>query len=189
VSHFASAACRTAVRKVVNAMARRLGPEELEVLYARFAPVVHRRARMLLGRDADAWDVVQEVFERMLSAGAIREEASPMAYVYRVATNLSLNHLRARRIRERASPPEEEPSLPPADCESAQLLRTILEGLSPRQQEVAVLHFMDGMTQEEIATTLAVSRKTIVRDVAFIRERAAALSGESPARARSGSDG
>ncbi len=161
-------------------MARRLGPEELGLLYARFAPVVHRRARALLGRDADAWDVVQEVFERMLTAGAIlREEASPMTYVYRVATNVSLNHLRSRRVRERPESPAEEPSIPPADCESAQTLRALLASLGVRQQEVAVLHFLDGMTQEEIASTLGVSRKTVVRDVAFIRERAA----------RSGNDG
>lgn len=171
-------------------MARRLGPEELGVLYARFAPIVHRRALLLVGRDADAWDVVQEVFERMLSMGVVlRGQASPMTYVYRVATNVSLNHLRARRVREADGPSNEEPSLQPADCESAQFLRALLSELDARQQEVAVLHFMDGMTQDEIASTLGVSRKTVVRAVAAIRGRAEAMNREGAAATRSASDG
>ena len=55
--------------------------DEVQRLYAQFAPVVFRRARVLLARDADAWDVVQEVFERMLTHGAgFRGEARPMMF-------------------------------------------------------------------------------------------------------------
>ncbi len=51
-----------------------LGAEELRDLYERYAPVIHRRALALVGRDADAWDIVQEVFEKMLQSGAERPD-------------------------------------------------------------------------------------------------------------------
>src|SRR5688572_29220498 len=86
-------------------MPRGLGADELRGLYERYAPVIHRRALALLRRDADAWDIVQEVFERMLQSGpAFRHEARPMTYIYRVTTNLCLNALRARTTREPDAP-------------------------------------------------------------------------------------
>src|SRR5207253_2763459 len=69
----------------VSKMAKGLGREELQRLYTQLAPAIHRRARLLLGRDADAWDVVQEVFEKMLQMGErFRGEAQPMTWAWRV---------------------------------------------------------------------------------------------------------
>jgi RNA polymerase sigma-70 factor (ECF subfamily) len=164
-------------------MASGLGAEELKGLYERFAPVVHRRALALLGRDADAWDIVQEVFERMLKAGAqFRREARPMTYVYRVTTNLCLNALRSRALREPLAdlPREESACLTPSQVEAADFIRHLVGRMGERELEVATLHFFDGLTQEEIAQTLDVSRKTIVRDLDSIRRKAAELGRLSP---------
>ncbi|GMU08496.1 hypothetical protein ASNO1_47490 [Corallococcus caeni] len=154
-----------------------LDAEELRQLYERFAPVVHRRALALLGRDADAWDIVQEVFERMLTAGArFRREARPMTYVYRVTTNLCLNALRSRQLREPALlEAPEAAALTPGQWEAADFIRHLVGRMGERELEVATLHFFDGLTQEEIAGMLDVSRKTIVRDLDSIRKKAAEL--------------
>jgi RNA polymerase sigma-70 factor (ECF subfamily) len=47
--------------------------------------------------------------------------------------------------------------------------------LSERSREVAVLHFLDELTQEEIGEVLGLSRKTIQRELEHIRARASAL--------------
>ncbi len=157
-------------------MAAGLGADELEALYERFAPVVHRRALALLGRDADAWDVVQEVFEKMLSGGEnFRGEARPMTYVYRVATNLCLNHLRSRALREPLAMPDGEPSFEPGHVEAANFIRALASRLSERELAIATLLFFDGLSQEEIADTLGLSRKTIGRELDEIRRRAEEL--------------
>jgi RNA polymerase sigma-70 factor, ECF subfamily len=164
-------------------MARGFGAEEVEALYEQCAPAIHRRAMELLGRDADAWDVVQEVFEKMLRLGGrFRGEASPMTYAYRAATNVSLNVLRGRAVRAAAvsAGPEEEPTVEPARVEIASFVRALLARLDEREQEVAVLYFLDEMTQDEIALALGKSRKTVVRALASIRAVAAEL-GEVPA--------
>ncbi len=164
-----------------------LGRAELEALYARHAPVVFRRARVLLGRDADAWDVVQEVFERMLTAGStFRGEARPMTWVYRITTNLCLNHLRSRKLREPAlAVVSGEPSVDAAAAEARELLGRWLEHLDERELAVATLLYVDGLTQDEVADVLGVSRKTIVREVAELRRKAEAL-GAVPAKEVSG---
>jgi RNA polymerase sigma-70 factor (ECF subfamily) len=146
-------------------------------LYAQFAPVVFRRARRLLARDADAWDVVQEVFERMLTHGAaFRGDARPMTWVYRVTTNVALNALRSRKVREpKLALVSDEPAADVDDVEARQLVSKWLQHLDEREVEVAALLYVDGLTQQEVADVLGLSRKTIVREVEVLRGKLAAL--------------
>lgn len=157
--------------------AQGLSREEVQALYAQFAPVVYRRARVLLGRDADAWDVVQEVFERMLTHGqGFRGEARPMTWVYRVTTNVALNLLRGRKLREPVlTVVSDEPGLGPEAVEARQLLAKWLQHLDERELEVASLLYLDELTQQEVADVLGLSRKTIVREVEGLREKLARL--------------
>ncbi len=160
-------------------MAQGLQGTEVRKLYEAYAPVVYRRALQLLRREADAWDVVQEVFARMLQAGEhFRGEARPMTYVYRATTNACLNHLRARAVREPLSQedlPSGEASFAPGAPEAANFLRALAAELDERSLQIATLHFLDGLTQDEVAQLLGVSRKTVVRAVQQIRARAETL--------------
>ena len=158
-------------------MAKGLGRDELQRLYTQLAPAVHRRARLLLGRDADAWDVVQEVFEKMLSMGdSFRGEAQPMTWAWRITTNLCLNQLRARKLREpKLRLVTDEPVTNQQATEVRQLLQVWLTHLDEREQQIATLLFIDELTQEEVAEVLGLSRKTIGREVEQLREKAAAL--------------
>ncbi len=156
--------------------------EELEALYARYAPVVYRRARRLLGRDADAWDVVQEVFEKMLRhAAEFRGEARPMTWVWRITTNLALNALRSRGLREPALVVVEEPGEgAAAGLEARDLLGQWLRALDERELTIATLLYVDGLTQDEAADVLGLSRKTIGREVAALRAKVEALGALPP---------
>lgn len=164
-----------------------LSREELRQLYERYAPIVFRRARTLLGRDADAWDAVQEVFGKMLSAHeGFRHEAQPMTWLYRITTNVALNMLRARHVREpllTVIDADTDAATGAEAVEVRDLLRAWLSGLEPREQEIATLLYVDGLTQEEAADVLGLSRKTIGRDVAQLRAKAAAL-GALPGESR-----
>lgn len=147
--------------------------DEVERLYAQYAPVVYRRARVVVARDADAWDVVQEVFERMLTHGSgFRGEARPMTWVYRVTTNVALNHVRGRKLREPLlTAVADEPATGEDQVEARQLLSKWLGHLDERELEVATLLYLDGLTQQEVADVLGLSRKTIVREVEELRQK------------------
>lgn len=158
-----------------------LSRSELETLYTQCAPAVHRRARTLLGRDDEAWDTVQQVFESMMkNSEQFRREASPMTWVYRITTNICLNAIRSRGLREPGAQPAEEPAeergeSQAAGVEARNLLRQWAAHLNEREMHVATLLFIDGLTQDEVAQTLGLSRKTIGREVQVLRVKAQAL--------------
>ena len=153
-------------------MAQGVSPAELEALYAQLAPAVFRRARRLLGRDADAWDAVQEVFVQLLRAGPkFRGEARPMTWVWRITTNICLNQLRARKVREAHLEVVDEGTNTVAATETRQLLKKWMNDLDERELAVATLLYLDGLTQDETADVLGLSRKTIGREVEVLREK------------------
>ncbi len=50
-----------------------------------------------------------------------------------------------------------------------------LDRFDDRVKQVAVLHYLDEMTQEEIAAATGWSRQTVFKKLAFLRDRAQAL--------------
>jgi len=161
-----------------------LDRQAIAALYARYSPAIFRRARLLLGRDADAWDAVQEVFTRMVTDGdSFRGEARPMTWVYRITTNTCLNLLRSRKLREPRltlvgqDGSADEDALPELEAtglssvEARQLIDTWLRTLTERELEVASLLYLDGLTQQEVADVLGLSRKTILREVEALRAK------------------
>ena len=157
-------------------MSRGLEQGEIRELYERYAPVVHRRALALLGREADAWDVVHEVFEKILkTGGTFRREARPMTYVYRISTNLCLNHLRARVLREVDAGRTEGAQMTGEAADARQFLGALARTLNERELTIASLHFVDGLPQEEIVSVVNLSRKTVGKVLQAVREKAGAL--------------
>ncbi len=157
-------------------MAVGISRQELETLYRQYAPVLFRRARRLVGRDAEAWDVVQQVFERLMtSSEAFRREASPMTWLWRITTNVALNHLRGRSLREPDGAALPEDHTRDDGLEARNLIAVWLKQLDEREATVATLLYVDGLTQEEVADVLGLSRKTIGREVEQLRQKAAAL--------------
>ncbi len=173
------------VSKGLETQLRGDGWDEFETLYERHAPAVHRRALRMLGRDAEAWDAVQEVFRAILEARSpFRGEASPMTYLYRATTNVCLNALRARALREPAQAPEppeaaEPHATPEATVEARDLVRRLLGSLDDRGLQIATLTYLDGLGQDEIGEVLGLSRKTVGRELTAIRAAAEALAGRA----------
>jgi RNA polymerase sigma-70 factor, ECF subfamily len=155
---------------------------EIRDLYERFAPLVHRRAQSLLGDSAESWDVVHEVFERLLRhAHAFRREAQPMTWVYRATTNAALNLLRRRKVRLRPTPAPPEESEREADAvEARNLLWALVNRLDERALGIAALYFVDGLPQEEIERVVGLSRKTVGRVLRQVRDEATALAIVAP---------
>jgi RNA polymerase sigma factor (sigma-70 family) len=132
-------------------------------LYRRFAPLVHARAKRMVGSHAD--DVVQEVFLRL--ARSPPNDRALATWIYTTSTSVCLDLLRhaARRdaawqqgVRDGAS------GTAVAIDEgvfSKDLCRKILSKFDRRTQAVVALIFLDEMTQEEAAEALGISLKTV----------------------------
>jgi len=125
---------------------------DIEALYQRYGPMVLRRCRQLLRGEEDALDVMQDVFVNLIRSRQRLDARHPSSLLYRIATNLSLNRIRDRR-REPALPGDERlhaiAAHPDAD---APLLLDRLFGRHPvSTRTMAVLHWVDGMTLQEVA--------------------------------------
>jgi RNA polymerase sigma-70 factor (ECF subfamily) len=134
-------------------------------LFDRHGPMVLRRARAILGHDADAQDACQDVFVRIFSGElGVDRKSSVTAWLWRVTTNLCLNRLRdARRRRELVDlhlrPVVVSTSDTPDPLHVA-LRAAVLE--APEDEAMAaVLVHIDGMSHAEAAEVLGVSRRTI----------------------------
>src|SRR6185436_13258317 len=82
---------------VPSATARRL-KQEFEELFREHSPMLYRTAYSLLDNRADAEDVLQTVFLRLLRREVPSDLGSnPKGYLYRAAVNVSLNIIRSRK--------------------------------------------------------------------------------------------
>ena len=124
--------------------------------------MVMRRCRQLLKEENEALDATQDVFVQILKRRDRLEMTHPSSLLYRIATNLCLNRIRDRQ--RRATMPGDgflERVAVLDDTEPRLEARSILERLFGRHQEstrtMAVLHFQDGMTLEEVAGEVGMS--------------------------------
>ena len=136
-------------------------------LMRRYQERVYWTARRIVGGHDDAEDVAQETFVRAyLSLGEFRAESAFFTWLYRIAVNLSLNHLRKRQVvqylREsdllsRFIAAAETPSAALEFKETEGRLHAAVQRLPERQKAVFVLRFFDGLSYDEIAEILKTS--------------------------------
>jgi RNA polymerase sigma-70 factor (ECF subfamily) len=145
-----------------------------ETLVTRKTPAVVSLARRIVGNGEDARDVAQMVFLRVW--GEIHrydERFSLNTWLYRIATNLSIDFLRSARSRERAHGAtlhlvreREEASASDAsrtaeDAELVQLFEAVSGRLSEKQKAVFVLREMQDCETREIAQILGCGESTV----------------------------
>lgn len=151
-------------------------PIDVEGLYRRYAPMVLRRCRALLRDENQAADAMQEVFARLLRHRDRLHGRYPSSLLYRMATNVCLNLIRERKTRCSDSGGE---MLERIACAAGQEERTlasvILERLfrreKPSTREIAVLHFVDGMTHREVAREVGLSVSGVRKRLREFRAR------------------
>jgi RNA polymerase sigma-70 factor (ECF subfamily) len=153
-------------------------------LYARHAGAVFGRCRWLLRDEEAAKDATQEVFVRALRAlPEFREAASPTTWLLRIATHHCLNELRAGRARwrEEAVRLAELKRDEGVEPDRRELLRALLGRAGLEEQEIAVMYYVDELTQAEIAMATGRSLPTVRKRLrGFLHAARAALAEAFP---------
>ena len=162
--------------------------DEVADAYRIHAPAIFAHCRRLLGSQALARDATQEVFVKVLvSSRALPRGEEGLRYLYRVATNHCLNQIRDGQVRQRAAVDLLVRAGDGAAAEPAYAERQLVERLAQRSPvrdlEIAALHWIDGMTQVEIAATLKMSRRAVYSRLKRVEALAVEM-GQSPPAAR-----
>jgi RNA polymerase sigma-70 factor (ECF subfamily) len=143
-------------------------------LYDRFSTPLYSLALKMLANEAEAQDLLQEVFLSIWNKAVTfrSDRGSAFAWVVSQARNRAIDRIRSRRRRGElleAHGPELEPSGSAvlSSAQNAELsergrhVRDALEQLSEEQRQVLRLAYFEGLTQLEIAERLAEPLGTI----------------------------
>lgn len=150
---------------------------------------VYGLAYGLVRNTADAEELAQQTWVRAWQKlGTFKREAQFFTWVYRIASNLCLDHLRRRHRRQEepldeVAEPEARPELPagpsaaPAPDEAVQQRETreqferALEALKPEHRLALRLREIDGLSYEEIARTTGCRVGTVMSRLFYARKK------------------
>lgn len=143
-------------------------------LVRRYQKRVFRVARRMCRTDEDAWDVTQDTFIRAMKAmPGFDTRYRFFTWIYRIATNLSINLSEKRRRRSEVEFDEEygaegeqcvedTAASQASASELADAIRKAVERLSPPLRSVFVLRVDQELSYSEIAETLGIALGTVM---------------------------
>jgi RNA polymerase sigma-70 factor (ECF subfamily) len=178
--------------------------EAFAVLFRRYAARVSRQALNLLGNEAEAEEVVQEVFLTLYEkAHTFRGEAALSTWLYRLTANAALSRLRRRKRSPEVAMDDYLPQFQAdghhlvrpvvdwsqdverhyATAELRRLLQQAIEVLQPLDKAVLVLSDFEELSNRDIGAILGLSvlavKARLHRARLFLRGRLAVALGHS----------
>lgn len=149
---------------------------DLDALFRAHEPKVFRFLCRVVGHTETARDLTQDVFLRVAGGRMQAVQAGDeLAWMYRVARNLALDHLRHAKVRSVAEP---EAVARPAAQDVRAEVRAAIESLPELDRHVFWLREVTGLGYSEIAVACDLTpdavRSRIHRSRIHLRERLAA---------------
>lgn len=151
--------------------------DAFEQLFSQYSPKIYRQAMTLLGNEAEAEEIMQEVFLTLYEkASTFRGDAALSTWLYRLTANAAISRLRRRTRRPEVLIDDFLPRFledghhaqPVVDWstdlehslvrdEACQLLRQAIDGLRPLDKAVVVLTDLEELPQRETGEILGLS--------------------------------
>jgi len=149
-------------------------------LFRKLAPRVLQYMRRLVGHDARAEELTQDVFVQVFRfRHRYRPDSRLQTWVFTIATNLCLNELRRPERQRRvdlwarqddegrpdepalADPNAVDPEAGAASRELARRLESAIAALPPKQRAALLLSRLDGLAYEDVAAALGCSEGAV----------------------------
>lgn len=148
-------------------------------LVGAFSERLYWHVRGLVGSHEDADDLLQDIFLKIWkSLPDFRGDAQLYTWVFRIATNESLNFLKKRQLRnalglDRTDVAERVPDRDPYfdGSEAQRLLAVAMSQLPPRQRAVFQMRYFEEMPYEQMAEILEVSVSSLKASYHFAYEK------------------
>ena len=142
-------------------------------LYERHYEAVFRAALRVTGNPADAEDVLQTVFLRVMAQGGVGEDvAQPAAYFRRAAVNAAVDVLRRRELRAESFYDHQAPHAavqPPGLLKER--LRRAVAVLDSDDASLFLLRHVEGLSIDELAGMFRVEKNNVAVRLHRIRRR------------------
>jgi RNA polymerase sigma-70 factor (ECF subfamily) len=142
-------------------------------LYERHYEAVFRAALRVTGRPADAEDVLQTVFLRVLASGGdVEDLAQPAAYFRRAAVNAAVDVLRRRELHAESPYDDLAPHAavqPPVLLKER--LRRAIAAVDSDDATLFLLRHVEGLSIEELAAMFRIEKNNVAVRLHRIRHR------------------
>jgi RNA polymerase sigma-70 factor, ECF subfamily len=162
--------------------------EALAELFRRYRRDVYEIAYRFTSNVDDALEVTQEVFMKLIeSLETFRRGSRFFTWLYRIAVNQAIDHLRRRKRRAMVPLDEDahesagrgnDPVERAEQTEFTERLTRALEQLSQKHRTVIVLHSLENLSYREIAQIVGCSTGTVMSRLFYARKRLAEVLGE-----------
>lgn len=156
---------------------------DVEAFYRSHGPMVLRRCRRLLRDEAKAVDAMHDVFVEILRRKDSLDASSPAGLLLTTATHVCLNRLRSERRKPEDA--EDEMLFQIAALESStsaeeqtlagRILTRLFSGQPESTRLIAVLHYVDRLTLEEVAAEVGMSVSGVRKRLRNLKERLPSL--------------
>lgn len=163
--------------------------EALGILFDRYYPQIYRTAAAITRDSAVAEDIAQDCFLKLHQYAYRIDTSLPLApWLYRVTVNLSYTWISRRQKRRISletlvdslmSPPWHAPDHMAEYAETQQQVRQAISELHFNQRVVIVLHYLSGLSLEEIAEILDCPVGTVKSRLYYARENLRRRLGET----------
>ena len=157
--------------------------EDFDSLYRKFGPMVMRRCQYIMKDEEKAFDCMQDVFVRIIEH---KEKLNGVcaSLFYTTATRVCLNKIRSDKVR--FSPQIDDILQEIADnspcheeiTNTSLLLEYIFNETKSTTRDMAILHYVDGLTLEETAKMMNMSVSGVRKRLSVLRNHAKQCVGE-----------
>jgi RNA polymerase sigma-70 factor (ECF subfamily) len=145
-------------------------PAAFERLVEEHQKGIYALAYRITGDPDTAWDVAQETFLRAYERrGQLWKVSRVRAWLFRIASNLSIDHIRRRvrftspedRFWETQAGADQDPSIPVGEEETMARIRAALLTLTERERDAFLLKHWEGLGIKEVAAALGSREGTV----------------------------
>jgi len=138
--------------------------------------MVLRRCRLLLKDEEEALDAMQETFVKLMRYQEQLNDEYPSSLLYRIATNISLNLIRNRKPLAGGDHEDIINKIAHFDDHEQRFIHTkLLDRFFSRElqdtRQMATLHYVDGLTLQEVADTVKLSVSGVRKRLRLFRQR------------------
>ncbi|EIL96489.1 MULTISPECIES: RNA polymerase sigma factor [Rhodanobacter] len=143
--------------------------EQVAALYREHHGVLVAFLQCRLNSRADAQEIAQEVYVKLLAMSGMEHIDSPRAFLFRMATNLSVDYLRKRAVRSNQphEPQDEDWQATPLPEQHAwamqqwKRVQIALRELPAKTSRAFVLHVVEGRDFATVAREMKLSERMV----------------------------
>lgn len=163
---------RTHIDELPSLMTSPAPPRGFAELYEEHSEAVFRAALRVTGNQADAEDILQTVFVRILARGRDVEGVTlPAAYFRRAAVNAAVDVLRRRELHAESAVDDRALGTMQPPLLLKEQLRRAIAALDAEDASLFLLRHVEGLSIEELAATFELEKNNVTVRLHRIRQR------------------